>query len=561
VYVLATVVSRGHRGWVLRGRVFPRQDEFVVCCARPAQLRIRSLLVGASFLLCLCASPALAQTASETSGEILRQAQQLIQQGNVPEARRLLNDAQQAHATEPGFHNLLGVIEAQQGNYAAAETHFRQAIRIAPRFAGAYLNLGHLYQDNTAQDPQAAQKALQTYEALLRFDPANNEANYQAALLLERKDAFKASLEHLSRLPPSAQERAQALALRLANLAGLGQNTGADEAAGRLLACQDLTEGDVTPVLPRLGTSHREDLIVRLLEGLANRNLASSSSLRQLGLVYKQQKQWDQARSTLEKAAQSGGNLVPVLLDLAFVAREQGDRKGALGYLAHARDLEPANAAVHFFFGMVCVEERLAQEAYTSLKKALSLNPDNPYYNYAFGAVALQRDDPREAVPAFEKYCALKPEDPRGRYALALTHFYSRDYETARNELESIIKFRETATGAHYLLGKIANQEGDLTGAGRELKLALEANPRYPDAHAELGLLYMKQRQYALAEKSFRQALELDPDNYNANFNLMVMYQRTKDERAKAQTERFEEVKKRRAERELEMLRTIEVRP
>jgi Tfp pilus assembly protein PilF len=71
----------------------------------------------------------------------------------------------------------------------------------------------------------------------------------------------------------------------------------------------------------------------------------------------------------------------------------------------------------------------------------------------------------------------------------------------------------------------------------------------------------MKQREYALAEKAFSQALTLDSDNYNANFNLMVMYQRTKDARAKAQTARFEAVKKRRAERQLEMLRTIEVRP
>jgi hypothetical protein len=53
----------------------------------------------------------------------------------------------------------------------------------------------------------------------------------------------------------------------------------------------------------------------------------------------------------------------------------------------------------------------------------------------------------------------------------------------------------------------------------------------------------------------------LDHDNYSANFNLMVLYQRTKNERAKAQGERFEEVKKRRAEQELELLRTIEVQP
>ncbi len=65
------------------------------------------------------------------------------------------------------------------------------------------------------------------------------------------------------------------------------------------------------------------------------------------------------ARATLERL---GGESppVPVLLDLARAADKAGDHTGALGYLAHARSLEPQNAAVHFLFGIVCVELDLA---------------------------------------------------------------------------------------------------------------------------------------------------------------------------------------------------------
>lgn len=493
--------------------------------------------------------------------ETLKRAQELVQQGDIPQARSLLKSAQGKLTREPGYYNLLGVIEARDGNYRAAEADFRQAIKLAPNFTGAYLNLGHLYQDSVAKDPLASRKALETYERLLEFEPSEVEANYQAAVLLERKGSFRASLAHLARLPSDAQERAQALALRLANLAGLGDQSQAEDAANHLLASADLNESDATSVLPRLKPNSQEGLRLRLLEGLAARNLATSGSLQQLAQLYKQQKRWAEARSTLEKVAQTEKNLVPVLLDLAFAAHEQGDRKGALGYLAQARDLEPENAAVHFFFGMVCVEENLAQEAYDSLKKALSLNSGNPYYNYAFGAVALQRKDPREAIPAFQKYGELMPHDPRGRFSLGVTYFFSRDYDMAKEEFRAVTGFKETAAGAHYYLGRMANQEGDAALAGRELKMALEADAKYSDAHAELGVLYMRQKEFGRAEEYFRKALELDPDNYNANFNLMVMYHRTKDDRAGAQTQRFEEIKKRRGERQLEMLRTIELRP
>lgn len=520
-----------------------------------------ALVMGIGACLTLLSYSERAQAVSDSAPGILQRAQKLIQQGDLSQARNELIEARKRFPKEPGFDNLLGVVEAQQGNYRAAESSFNEAIQKAPHFTGAYLNLGRLYQENAPKDRLALRKALEAYQKLLTFEPSNVEAHYQSAVLLERQGSFKTSLDHLSRLPPEAQERSQALALRTADLAGLGEHAQANDSATRLLACPDLSAADVLAILPSLAAHHHEDLSLRLLEGLEGRQLTSSDSLRQLAHLYKQRKQWDLARSTLEKAAQGQRDLVPVLLDLAHVANQQGDRKGALGYLAHARDLEPQNAGIHFFFGMVSMEENLVQEAYTSLKKALSLDPNNPYYNYAFGTVAIQRENPREAIRAFQKYCESKPQDPRGKFALGAAYFYSHDPVAAKKEFEAVAHSPETAAGAHYFLGRIANQEGDFSGAVHELQQALEVNPQYANAYAELGLLHLKLKEHAQAEKSLLRALEIDPDNYTANLNLMILYQRTRDQRAAAQSQRFEEVKKKRSERALEFLRTVEVQP
>jgi Flp pilus assembly protein TadD len=248
-------------------------------------------------------------------------------------------------------------------------------------------------------------------------------------------------------------------------------------------------------------------------------------------------------------------------MELARVANRQQDYRGALGYLAHARDLEPNNAAVHFFFGIVAVEMDLAEEAYRSLQKAVSLDANNPYYNYALGATMMNREDVRDAYPYFQKYCALQPQDPRGRLALAAAYFYGHDLDLAQKELHSIAGYKETATGAHYFLGRVANQEGRSAEAVAELKKALAGNPRYADAYAELGLVYLKQKQYPEAEKNLVQALEISPDNYPANLNLLILYQRRGDPRAEAQAKRFEDLRKLRAERQKEFLRTIQVQP
>ena len=250
-----------------------------------------------------------------------------------------------------------------------------------------------------------------------------------------------------------------------------------------------------------------------------------------------------------------------LLLELARVAHKQQDYQSALGYLAHARDLEPNNANLHYYFGLVCVDLNLVAEARTAFERAVRLVPDNPSYNYAMGAASVFQHDPSEAVPYFEKYVQLKPHDPHGKLALGVALFRAKEFEAAAGILMVVVKYSETATTAHYYLGSIARQNGRLDEAVRELEQALKANHDYPDALAELGQCYLMRREYAQAGKYLRRALEINPNHYTANFNLLTLYTRTKDEREAAQSKRFEEVKKLREDKTREFLRMVELRP
>jgi len=135
-----------------------------------------------------------------------------------------------------------------------------------------------------------------------------------------------------------------------------------------------------------------------------------------LGVVCERERKFDQARQIFERAAGLEPNSLRVLVELARVANDLKDPTGALAYLAHARDLDPQNAGVHFLWGMICVEEHLPEAAYKALQKAVSLEPNNPDYLYAMGAVAVQRTDASDAIPYFRKCCELKPDDPRGNW-------------------------------------------------------------------------------------------------------------------------------------------------
>jgi tetratricopeptide (TPR) repeat protein len=512
-----------------------------------------------TLLLMLATLPA--DAARPPLDEILSQALAHMEASAHQEARREVERALALYPGSPAAHNFLGVIEASEGRPAEAERRFREAIQLDPRYTDAYLNLGRLYQETRGEDPSAARRALDVYQAILEYAPGHAEARFQSAALHQVLGEYDRSLEDLARLGPVDRERPSALAVRLTDHVGRGDREEADRAVETLLAVPGVTEVDLRSVLPALPIHGRQDLAVRVLEALRARGWATAEDLRELGRLHETRGDLAFAREALEAAWGLRPGEVTPLMDLARVAREQGDLRGALGYLAHARSLDPDNAHIHFFFGMVCVDLELGAEADAALQEAVRLDPDNPAINYAMGAVASHRKDPSEAIPYFQRYSELRPDDPRGPFNVGLAAFKAKDYAIARERLLPAAERLETAAPANYYLARIARAELDFEEAKRRALRAVAADPDYADPYSELGLVYLHLGEPEKAERALMRCLELDPDHYLGNLHLGMLYARTRDPRGPAQRERFEAIKKEREEKAVEFLRPIEVRP
>jgi len=251
------------------------------------------------------------------ASEAAQKIQELLQKGDVAAAQSLLTQALKETPGDAGLYNLQGVVQAQRGDFAGSEASFKKALELAPNFEGAYLNLGHLYQERIPQEPAARDHAIKVYAQILKFEPDHIDANYQSAVLLMQKGSYEASLQHLSRLPAAEQSRAQILSIRCGDYAGSGEKSKAEAVADRMLQNPDLVEADVTTLLPLLARQKDAALAIRLLEGLEKRSLASFGALHSLGLLYKQQGRLDEARKALNQAAQLQPESVPVLMELA----------------------------------------------------------------------------------------------------------------------------------------------------------------------------------------------------------------------------------------------------
>lgn len=519
-----------------------------------------ALLLPVMSLPC-SAGQAVRSSTPDLVAQQLRSIQQLVEAGRLDEARNETESALKIHGSDERLYNFLGAIDAQENNFVAAETNLRHAIKLAPRFAAPYLNLGRLYQEHSGTDQHLAQKALNVYEQLLSTYPDNVEGNYQAARLSNRLGAYAASLHYLGRLPEETQARTGALSLVCANEAALGKIEPARAAGQKLLTHDDLDSEDMLPIDAAISLHKADVFAIDFLKLRVQRNVFAVAALQQLADLYEARNKFSDAEAALEQSLQITGASTQTLMQLARIAYRAGERKEALGYLAHDLELEPKSAAAHFFFGMVCVELNLLPDAKKHLEESVQLDPDHADYNYALGSVLVQASEFDEAIKRFKKAKELQPGDAHARFALGVAYYYSFQNDEAKAELEAIAQKSEMAAGAQLFLGRIALKGRSFDEAEKHLQASIAADASISESYEDLGEVYLEKKDYANAEKALLQAIKLAPDSYLANQRLQTVYLRTKNPKASEQAQRTDQLRKAGQERERLLMRTVEIRP
>lgn len=493
--------------------------------------------------------------------QTIESVQAAIQNGDQSAASKLLAEAFARYPKEAGLLNLRGVIHAQRSELAEARADFQQAVRLAPALTPAWQNLGRACQLMTDRDASAAPCAIDAWQRVLRELPADVEARTALTTLYEWQGKFADSLREMDRLPAGAASRSALLALRCADLQGLHRSQEAAETAQRLVRAADFSEADVASIYPVLDSTKSAALVVTLVEALDARNQASAASLRRLAVAYEQLSRLPDARKTLERVAALEPKNPRHLLELARIAHLSHDFEGSLGYLAHARDLAPKDARIHFLFGLVTIEMDLPIEARKSLEKALAIDPQNPDYNYAMGAVLLSSGTANGAIPYFKKYVAAAPNDSRGHFALGAAYFDAFDYDQCRSQMLGITQDPKTAAGASYFLGRIARIAENYDEASSYLERTIKLLPSFAGGYSELAHVRLRQDRFEEARHAIGRALELEPDSFQANSVLLALYQRTHDPRTVEQAAHLRKLDAQRSKRRDLMLRTIELRP
>jgi Flp pilus assembly protein TadD len=272
---------------------------------------------------------------SATAPSPLAEAEALLQQGSLEEAKNKTEEQIKLHPSSAEGYKLLGIICSEGKDFTDALEAFQRAETLDPQSAGIHNDLGNVY---LAQEkPDLAEKE---FRKTLLLEPANRDGNFNLGLLLMAKKLPAEAIAHFLRVKP--QDTATRFNLARAYLQA-GKTT------------------DGLKVASDLSGANQDDVHVHLA----------------LGGLLAAEKQWKAAQLEFEKANALQPETFEILFNLGQTYVQTGENDKAELTLNRALKLRPDSAEALYVLAELCFAEKRAVDAMDLLVRAHKLAPGN----------------------------------------------------------------------------------------------------------------------------------------------------------------------------------------
>lgn len=457
--------------------------------------------------------------------------------GRKAEGLRRAVELSAANKQDVNLHSTLGVMLAEQGEYAQAELELERADALRPDTFQILYDLGQTY----FLDGQYARAELQLTQAV-RIEPESVRALYLLAETHWKESQPLDALELLVRARKLAPENPDVILL----MAQISMAQGYYEDAIPLLEKGVAIAPQRPDLRAALGESYfRADQMEKAIHEFES-VVASDPSVRAysfLGLSHTYLGQFAAAKEDFENGLRRDPGDSFCLFNLGYIAERQGDAATAAATFRKVLERDPNFADGLLELGNLELESGEYEDARRLLTRYVhvSRNPGPGYYKLSVIARKLQHaDEANEDLAQFEKYSkearpgsylyedlfdyldhrsqlsaetreqqdlaelidqsGKHPDQPEILYMLAQAYLRAGNAEAARATIAKLDELKagddRTLAGAGVLLVRFHLYDDAI----RQFEAALEANPDSDDAKFDLANAFFRKGDYAAAE-------------------------------------------------------------
>jgi tetratricopeptide (TPR) repeat protein len=455
----------------------------------------------------------------------LRQAEQLIQNGELDQAKTLIEEHLQRDPSSIEAYNLLGIVDTNKKDYDQALEAFQRALKLDPNSTATHNNLGNLYL--TQQKVDAAQ---QEFSTVLKIAPANRDAHYNLGLLFLAKGSPLAAIRHLQQVSP--QTRDTRFNLIRAYLAA-GKTAVALQQA-HVLSAAHKPDVQLHFTLGVLLASAKQYKAAQLeLEQANALQPETFEILHNLGQAYLRSRAYDKADVTLNRALKLKPDSAETLYLLAQAYSEQSRPLDALELLVRARKLAPENTDVIFLMARVSMTQDYYEDTIPLLESGLKIAPQRADLHAALGESYFMSGKAEKAIDEFKTLIALDPS-PRSYTFMGLSYRHLGRFDEALKYFNQGLKLDPANPSCLFNIGYIQERQGSYAEADRLFQQALRSNPDFSEALLELANLRTREKKYAEAADLLRRYVKVSRDAATGYYKL-AMVERNLHQTAAAQ--------------------------
>lgn len=304
----------------------------------------------------------------------------------------------------------------QDGKLAEACKLYREAVRIAPGYAKAHLNLGIGLDAAGEADAAAA-----AFEAALRIDPTDPYASYNLGRLLHvrgesprAEQLLRAALERKPDFPEAqvvlatvygSQGKLAAAAVELKRVLQQSPDYG-----GALL-----NYGMVLGKLARW--TEAEAALRRALAA----GMTDADAHYWLGNALAGQHNLDGARDCYLKAIELSPDFAEAWCNLGNVYTDSGTWDGAMRCLTKALEIRPDFPSALAGLGNLHFAAKRLEDAAVCYRRAIALDPNVPDTHVNLGHVLKNQGRVHEELACYQAALALNPDFVAARWSLAMS--------------------------------------------------------------------------------------------------------------------------------------------
>ncbi len=413
-----------------------------------------------------------------------------------------------AIAITPGDYTdgyYLGMIAADQKNFAEATKRFQQAASAHPSDPDVYLRL--------AQTQFDAGHFEQTLAALHKsLDLSSLDQDAQGAAFIH--ELMGKALEGLGRRPEAEAETAQARLLRA--------QTHPDSAQPH-----DRHSAE----MGRSGQQELRSMLLQAPRGPAPSNLEEDEFVKRVsvllgaaydnwGVIDARAGRYANATAEFAQAAHwnSGTQDVDRKWGMAAFRASQYDQ--AIPPLERQIHRTPGDLALRETLGVCYFMSDRFSEAAAMFLPALDKLSSNPGVLYAAGVSFARSGSSKDASAVFSRMLKENPNIPQVHLLLGEAHADLAEYPDALAEFSRALELDPKLAEAHYYRGVVRFKHGKMDDAAQEFIAELEVNPQSSAATYQLAVVRLAQQQPDEAIRLLTQVLAQSPDNSDARYQL-----------------------------------------